>query len=568
MKITLAAFSGAIKALHAKLLPDSVGVDSRNQKPQRGDLRPWKQPLVVATVPAGRQTIYRFGRDVASDANYWFTWNAVVHAVRGYNSEDTTERTYFTGSGAPKWTDNTIALASAPYPTAYRDLGVPVPTVQPITSASGGSAANTESVYVTYTFVTDIGEESAPATPALELVRKTDDTITVNNIGAPPGGAFTINRVRVYATVSGQSGDNQFYFQKELAAGTASTTLGPTLLTDDVLVTTGWLPPPADLSNLTEMWNGMLAGISGMGVRVCEAYKPYAWKVENEHLPPDAKPVSLGVWQQNLLILTTAKPAIVTGTSPDSLDLAPLEYAEACIAPRATVSFGHGVAWVCPDGLAYYGNGGAKLLTAGIFTRDDWQAMNPAGMVASIYEGWYVCFYTDAGAVRRGFMLDPLNPTSVFFLDTGYSAVFFDRLQDALYVYDAPSGQVGKWDAGAASMTAVFRSKAFVTPPVNFGWSRVVADNYPVTLKVDAGPFTLAQANALAARNPAYFSAVFLANMNGVDQYSLRFTKTVTDELPFRLPDGFDARNWQVQIDTAYAVQPPVILTTDPEELV
>jgi hypothetical protein len=59
-----------------------------------------------------------------------------------------------------------------------------------------------------------------------------------------------------------------------------------------VLETDGWLMPPADLKCLTPMWNGMAAGISGNGVRVCPPYALYAWPIAYEQLPPDAKPVA------------------------------------------------------------------------------------------------------------------------------------------------------------------------------------------------------------------------------------------------------------------------------------
>jgi hypothetical protein len=125
MKVTVSGFSGAVNAPHPKLLPETVGTVSWNQKPGRGDFRPWRDPLDVATVPAGRKTIYRFGRDVAEDGRYWMSWTGIVHAVRGMVADDTTERTYYTGDGFPKWTDNTIALAGGTYPAAWRKLGVP-----------------------------------------------------------------------------------------------------------------------------------------------------------------------------------------------------------------------------------------------------------------------------------------------------------------------------------------------------------------------------------------------------------------------------------------------------------
>lgn len=541
MKITVAGFAGASKALHPKLLPDTIGEDSQNAKPGRGDLRPWKQPLNVATIPAGRQSIYRFGRDTASDANYWFSWTTVVHAVRGYNVDDTTERTYFTGSGDPKWTDNTIALASTPYPTATRHLGVPAPTSAVSLSASGGTATTTETRFYTFTFVTNLGEESAPAPVSAQLTCKTDDTVTISGIPAAPSGSFTINRVRIYRTEAGDT-TTDFFFLREIATGITSTTDDNRAL-GEPLQTTTWEEPPVDLSYLTAMWNGMLAGISGVGVRFCEPFAPYAWPPEYEVLPPDAVPKALGRWQQNLLVLTTARPLLLTGTSPDSLDQQPIDFAQPCIAPRGVVSFGHGVAWPCPDGLAYFGTSGPRMLTNGIFTRDDWQALNPSTMVAACYQGAYVCFYTDAGSVRRGFIIDPLNPTGVYFLSTGYDAVYFDELQDQLYVVSGANVQ--KWDAGAAAMTAIFKSKVFTTAIGNFAAMRVTADQYPATVTVDAGPFTSAELTALTA-------AIAGSSANGT---FLSFSVTAASADAVRMPAGFAATNWQLTVSTTGPVQ-------------
>lgn len=555
MKFTLGVFSGAIKALHPKLLPDSVGVDSRNQKPGRGDFRPWRNPQQVASVPTGRMSIYRFGRDVKSDANYWFSWNTRVHAIRGFDIDDTTERTYFTGSGTPKWTDNTIALAGAPYPTATRPLGVPAPVTAPVVSSNAdGTSTQTEDRGYAYTYVNTKGDESAPS-PSSLLTCKTDDTATLASIAPPPAG-YDIDRIRHYRAESGASGSAEFFFLRETTASTSSTTDDLRAL-QEVMATDGWLPPPDDLSYLTPMWNGMAAGISGNGVQVCEPNKLYAWKLANQFVPPDAKPVALGAWEQNLLVLTTGRPSIMTGTTPESLDLAPME-GQACCAPAGVVSFPHGVGWPCEDGLVYYGEAGAKLLTGGLLTRDDWQAMNPSGIVAGIYEGAYLGFYTDATGARRGFLLDPLNPRALLYLDKGYDALFFDKLQDALFVYDGGTGDVLKWDAGAALMTAKFVSKVFVTKPMNAKWVKVTGGVFPVTIAVDAGPFTADALAALVAYNPARLSA------NG-DR--VRYTVVVADQNPAPVPGGFLATEWQATLQGAGDVQ-LVEFATNPREFV
>jgi len=526
--IRLAGFLGENRALHPKLIPDSVGVTSRNQKPGRGDFRPWKQPSTVASVPSGRQTIYRMGRDVTSDSQYWLSWPGVVHAVRGFDPKDTTERTYYTGDGTPKVTDNLIGLSAPPYPTANRPLGIPAPATPVLITTDPGTWEGTPATYFyVYTYVNDWGWESAPSPVSSQNVRPSDATATLGSFAAVPAGNYQVNRIRIYRTQTGTSGATEFFFLREISIGT-STVQDDNRPLGEVLPTENWVPPPDDLYQLTALWNGMLTGISGNAVRICEPFVPYAWPETYDIIPPDSKPVALGVFGQALLVLTTGRPLLVMGSTPESMDQQLLEIPQACVAPRSVAAMGTGVAWASEDGLCWYGAGGAKIATAGLMTREDWQALNPESIIGRMYEGLYFGSYLD-GATRRAFMIDPMNPQGIFFLDTGYVAMHFDELRDQLYVLSG--ADVQKWDAGAP-MTARFRSKQFRLPrPVNFACAEVVADGYPLTLRL----FT-----------------------DGV----LRHTQTVSSRDPFRLPSGFMAMDWQVEIEGTTAVQGAALATS------
>ncbi len=530
--LRLTGFAGENRAIQQRLLPDVVGTVSRNQKPGRGDLRPWRQPSTVATVPAGRGTIYRMGRDVASDASYWLSWPGVVHAVRGFDADDTTERTYYTGDGAPKVTDTTMALASAPYPTASRPLGVPAPAAACTVATNGGTwTGQTATYFYTYTYVTDWGWESAPAPASLRNDRPTDATAAITGFSAVPAGNYNINRIRIYRTQTGASGATEFFFLREITIG-AATTQDDGRALGEVLSTTTWLPPPADLSNLTPLWNGMLAAISGNAVRFCVAYVPYAWPVAYDAVPPDSKAVAQGVVGQSLLVLTTGRPMLVQGSGPESMDQAPLEFSQGCIAPRSVVSMGNGVAWASEDGLCWYGAGGARVLTAGLMTRDDWQSLVPSSIVGKMYEGLYFGSYDD-GTGRRGFLIEPSAPQGLYFLDSGYTALHFDELRDQLYVLNGTAVQ--RWDAGAP-MTVRFRSKQFrLAEPTNFACAAVVAESYPVTLRVYADG-------------------------------ALVHTQAVADAAPFWLPSGFLASDWQLEVEGMVPVQ-GVAMATSMDEL-
>lgn len=266
--IRIAGFSGENRALHQSLLAEHQATVSRNQRPGRGDLRSWNAPQTIATVPAGRSSMYRMGRDVASDAQYWLSWPSVVNAVRGFDPGDTTERTYYSGDGAPKVTDNVMGLGTAPlptsnFPTASRPLGLPAPSAPlTVTTLQGGTGELASSYYV-YTYVNDWGWESAPSPVSTESNRPSDAQATLSGFTLPPSGNYGIHRLRIYRTATGSSGATDFYFLREIALGTQSTTddlrdLG------EVCPTVSWAMPPDDLSQLTALWNGMLAGISGI----------------------------------------------------------------------------------------------------------------------------------------------------------------------------------------------------------------------------------------------------------------------------------------------------------------
>lgn len=555
--LRLAGFAGENRALHPTLLPDAVGVTSRNQKPGRGDLRGWQAPATVATVPTGRSTIYRMGRDVASDSQYWLSWATVVHAVRGFDPDDTTERTYYSGDGAPKVTDNTMALASAPYPTASRALGIPAPTAAPTVTTIGGGTGELATAYYVYAYVNDWGWESAPSPPSVANIRKSDETATISGFSAPPAGNYGITTIRIYRTATGSSGATDFYYLRDIPIGTASTTDDNRAL-GEVLGTTDWLPAPgvprggaiggaeANLSNLTALWAGMLAGISGNRVRICEPYVAYAWPDEYGIVTPDAKPVALGVFGQQAIVLTTGRPMALSGSSPDSMDERLLEMPQGCVSARSVVSMGNGVAWASEDGLCWFGVNGSQILTAGTMTRKDWQALVPSSIIGRMYEGLYFGSYSsDGGATRQGFFIDPSNPQGIYFLDAGYVAAHFDELIDQLYVLSGTNVQ--RWDAGGL-MTVRFKSKVFDLPkPENLAVLEVKADSYPVTVRIDALNLPASTVSALVAQRPALFSAPAPT--------TFRYTATVTGKEAAPLPGGFLADQWQIEVEGTGAVQ-------------
>jgi hypothetical protein len=184
------------------------------------------------------------------------------------------------------------------------------------------------------------------------------------------------------------------------------------------------------------------------------------------------------------------------------------------------------------------------MLTEGVMTRVEWQALKPETIKGAMYEGRYFGTYTVSG-VTKMFMLDPANPNGIYFMDFGVDAICVDLLQDAMYVLSGTSIQ--KWDAGSA-LTVTFKSKLYVMPKPIQGFARaqVRADAYPVTLKMYAAGMDPAEVAAIVARD---------SSITAIGTTGISFSQTVDNNNPFTLPGGYMAREFQIELSGTAPMQ-------------
>jgi len=192
MAISIRNFGGIAPKIPARYLADEQAQTAVNCPTWKGPLAPLLDTAFVTSLSKSGdlQSVYRFGLDVDSETQYWFHWTTDVDVVRGFINGDTSERTYYTGDGVPKVTDNTLALgAGTNYPLNFYQLGVPAPA-SPATCAIGGTPdanSSTETRVYTYTFVNSWGEESAPASASLSIDVETGETVTVSTATSVTG---------------------------------------------------------------------------------------------------------------------------------------------------------------------------------------------------------------------------------------------------------------------------------------------------------------------------------------------------------------------------------------------
>jgi hypothetical protein len=199
------------------------------------------------------------------------------------------------------------------------------------------------------------------------------------------------------------------------------------------------------------------------------------------------------------------------------MSLTKLESPQSCVSKRSIAAADGGVLYASPDGLIFVSlSGQVSNVTAALFSRKEWQALNPSSIHGYYHDGRYHGFYNN-GAVQRGFIFDPAQGSASFtFTDTYATAGFADLVQDNLYLKVGTN--IVKWNANSTQLSYTWRSAIFETPtPLNFGHAQVSAKTYPATFRLYA---------------------------DGV----LKHTETVANNDPFKLPSGYRARYHEVEI--------------------
>ena len=531
LKVSL--FALEVPAVAPRHLPPEKATVAVNCDVRNGNLVSRRAPLPEAVQPVlagSADTLYHYN-------NLWFSWAGRINAVSSPIRQDPYDRLYITGDGVPRYARNDTASGGGVMPAVTRPLGVPAPTTAPVISytqpGSDPDPLDNQTLYFLCTYITDLGEESAPSpvSDAVVLAEPDTDTLTITLPGSPTVNDVGIVSVRLYMTRT--TDDSSDYYQvADYAVTTADVTITPNNVgTNFTLVTQNYDPPPAGMHSLIKMPGGFLVGATNMTLHPSEAYLPYAYQYANQ-LVTNAPVVAMRAFDSGAVVMTTEYPEILSGDTPESLYLQTVNLEQACVAPASAVTLGQGVIYASPDGLVLISASQARLLTDSILLPEQWAALNPATIHGYAWEGKYIGFYDETG----GFIYDPGN-NEIGWLDYYADAGYADIEQDKLYLL--VDNQLCVFDGGAP-LTKIWRSKLHQTPTGGYEFFRVVAapgeDLTGTVLRVYAD------------------SDLLLTNTFEVDERDWNY-----------LP-GVLAERWQVEIETTATIE-QLILGSNINEL-
>ena len=531
----LQTFGGKAPKVFARLLPEDMAQTATNCRLDSGRLEPWKDNLsssqsFVASyaISGATKTIFKYNDSV------WMGSDEEIDIVRSPIAEDPHERIYVTGiggsSGYPRMTTGTIVGSG----TYYR-LGMPKPadltsvTLSPVNSANADEEVP-QSVSYVFTYVSYYGEEgvNCDAEGAQIVDKHTDQTVTLD-FPPNPSGNYNFLYKRVYRTDAG--GSYRFVQNVPIAQDTFTDNVSDLNLREEIPTASN--DAPADdvsadhkdgpLLGLVAMPNGILAGFSGQTVSFSEAFQPHAFPDEYK-LTVKSDIIALSPLNTGLLVLTKGKPAIIQGLDPSSMSMMEIDSSLSCMSKRSVVDMGEFTIYSSPDGLVMATDSGLKLITEQTFTRDQWQAFGPSSIKGYLWEGQYIGFYSHGG-VSKGFIFDPRGGKNGYTdLDFYATAGYNDLEDDSLYL--VVSGALVKFAEGSTPQNFVWRGKKFYTPrPIN-----------PAVAKVDCDGYS---------PNPT-----FKLYADG----QLKHTQTVTNSNTFRLPSGYKAHEFEIELAGSVSV--------------
>jgi hypothetical protein len=451
--LSIRNFRGTMPRVTPTLLPPNYAQVAHNARLEDGSLSPIREPKPIHTFTADMRSIYLFG-------DTWLGWDAEVKAAPGPVDAS---RLYITGHGAPKvYTEDTgeIPLKLDPPSAALTATNTETP-----------DEATKIAVMYTYTFVTELDEESPPAPLSTSIWWSTGDVVDLTDLpGVSPVGQRRINRVRIYRSQTSALGTTDLYYCAEVAISTTSYSHNPvTEPLGEIIPSTDYDAPPDELRGLVSMPNGMMAAFRNKTLYFCEPWRPHAWPVKYT-LTTDSVIVGLASMGTTLAVLTEATPYVVQGAHPDSMVMDKVEVDLPCVSARGIVDLGYSAVYPSVDGLALISPGSATLISQPLWTREQWRAMSPETIVAGQIAGDYL-FSHKQGDSRRGIAIAGINgEPSVLTNDLDAAAMFYDTSSGSAY-YLSGSRSVREWDPpDMVYKPLTWRSAPFVRPhPVGFG---------------------------------------------------------------------------------------------------
>lgn len=603
MIINLQQFAGLVPKASDRQLPANHATVAENTQLYSGEVRGLREPLMAKDLTAEIFTVRRAYRledgstSIVDTPGDWVPFDEEeINFVRGALKNDQFDRYYAAGGTIDPIVDTRANWAAG---GGGVDLGVPAPGEgqadpigQPTVTPPAPATVDETRAYV-YTFVNIWGEESAPS-PASDPV--TGDitgtwAISAMQVAYPIAGSHAaLDKMRIYRTITGTNSVN-FRFVAEIDPVSATYNDDESVDTvslNESLPSNGWNLPPAGLQGIVNMANGIMAGFIGRDLYFSEPYRPHSWPV-SYIVSVENDIVGLGVYQSGIVVCTTSNPYVATGSHPASVILTKLDDVEPCQSFRSIVNGLNGVTYASQNGLVHVDQNGAQNIMSPLMTRNEWRDEYSPQTTVAAADGARTLAFT---SISGGYLFNPTEPLGYLVKLSGFvdvSAVQTDQFTGEAYIISRDV--VFLWNpTSTIPLSYVWKSKVFETVrPVNMGAYRLqyedVVSSPDLSPGFDFEPYNedriltrlnsyndqayngvrtetgltdsppVVQNKSPIGGSPLYrTSPITIRDSIRVRIWGdsvLRYDDIVTSQDMIRLPSGYKADKWQIELTSA-----------------
>ena len=467
--VKIDTFGGIAPRQHPTQLADGMATVAMNVKLESGKLVPLRQPLLVE----GAANIMENGLDDVADAKSMHIWRkngggfdfllfpGMTWAAPGNIASDDLTRIIVSGetgqgaSGAEPVLYARKDGAKVVKPLAKSALDYPVVSVR----RNKPLDDNRRFTRFFISWVDEFGFESPPSAPSRvkslegapldeDLEYMDGDTVFVDSPQDVPADAVTI---RVYKVITGSSeGRAQFVFDYSVRKGGMGSGFSFTVKDEDAGEVMPEIEnPPDGLFNILDVPGAFYVGFAPASPKtVCfsEVDMLYSWPTQYRYDVAD-NIVALAVTSNSVFALTDGWPYVLSGTAPESITVAKLASPAACVSPRGVTVLKNMVFYASNAGLMAISNSATEgtvvtNVTEKIFTKDQWQSLNPKSCILGHHKGWLFMYFAIGGVY--GSALSFLDPDGSLGLALGGHIGLTLNLSDGLSIDVSAHDEVAK----------------------------------------------------------------------------------------------------------------------------
>lgn len=441
MPLHYTRFGGVIPKEDERNLENGYAEIAQDVDLSRGTLRPWRKDKLLNDALKNRQFIMVEDCTVQASDRCISVARVTIPCTRYYR----------TGvAGFPEQADD----PNGP----WRRLGLPTLQRPPrVTFVSPPTQTSDKVIERSYLFtVVDVyGQESQGSVPSDPVLADWDNRVIVDQFSMPAG--YPIALIRLYATAPGLQTDdtpkadaNSFFRVAEFPVSTLAYEHAPLSTSyGEVYMNANWYEPPTDLDQIQYWGKNQLAAISNGRMMFSQPLAYHAWPIDYQlafHSPALA------------LVCTDRYGYVMTCGMPEVVDLRHNCEGGKChetvrideqlpiLGLRSAAAHDNSAIYASKDGLVMLTGNRARLLTANLFTPDQWLAIHPNTMVGVVHDGYYFGA-TDNFAFRLRIPDEAYeaNPRALLTTLSIRPTAIYRSTDDRLFYADA----AGVWEWGA-----------------------------------------------------------------------------------------------------------------------